>query len=59
MKLVDSVIGGSTIEYLHKKAILKLCLKKRLNGYPWLLKYFLNLHKTLNFLLAFERIFKM
>ena len=38
VKFVD-VIGSSRIEHPYKRAIFKLCFKKQLKEYPWLLQY--------------------
>ena len=38
-KLADFLLGGSTTGRPYKRVILKLCFKKRLKEYPWLLKY--------------------
>ena len=40
LKLVDFAIAGFTTEHRYKRAIFKLCFKKRLKEHPSLLKYF-------------------
>lgn len=39
VKIVDFLLGGTTIKYPYKRAIIKLRFKKQFKEYPWLLKH--------------------